>query len=509
MKTFAKVEFGDFQTPLTLAREVCALLRTYDIAADTIIEPTCGVGMFLQAAAESFSGAQIRGFEVNPAHLAKAREQLHAATHDDVKLHQADFFSHDWDAELSTPGRVLVLGNPPWVTNAAVAAVAGTNLPTKHNVYGLRGLAAKTGKANFDIAEWMLIRLLVALRGRDATIAVLCKTATAHKVLRHAWRSDLRVASATLHQIDAAEHFGAAVDACLLVARLGLAGPSEARVFPSLAAKTPTHRFGLAGKGLVANLDAYERLRSFEGLSPYQWRSGVKHDCASVLELLPLGDSRFSNPLGESVVLEDHALYPLLKGTELARRGARPTRVLLLPHTRLGENPAKLVNSAPLSFQYLQSHLQKFTARKSSIYAKGPAFSIFGIGDYVFTDWKVAISALHRPAKFTVVGPWRGRPMVFDDTCYFLSFSHEEEARVVADILNSSACQAFLETLMFPGAKRAVTVELLQRLNLSALAHAAGLSDRWGHHRQSDLTTHQLPLCLQGAEPEVATARAV
>ena len=44
-----------------------------------------------------------------------------------------------------------------------------------------------TGKSNFDISEWMLIRLLEALQGRRATIAMLCKTATARKVLRHAW----------------------------------------------------------------------------------------------------------------------------------------------------------------------------------------------------------------------------------------------------------------------------------------------------------------------------------
>ena len=508
MKNSSKVEFGDFQTPTALAEDVCALLSAQGIVPDTVIEPTCGIGAFLVAASVAFPNAQLKGFEINAAHLAAARVRLDSTGCRRAHLRQQDFFTHDWDAEARSTGHVLVLGNPPWVTSAAVAAVDGTNLPARQNVYGLRGLAAKTGKANFDIAEWMLIRLLRALRGRTATIAVLCKSATAQKILRHAWRSDLRVASASLYRIDADEHFGAAVEACLLVARLGESGPTEAKVFPDLTAKKHTHRFGVAGKGLVANLDIYEQMRHLEGLCPYQWRSGVKHDCAPVLELQPCEDGRFTNQLGDIVTVEAEVLYPLLKGTELARRGAQAKRRLLLPQTRLGVDTARLAVTAPLAWAYLNGHLSRFAARKSSIYAKGSTFAIFGIGDYTFSEWKVAVSALHRPAKFVVVGPWQHRPVVFDDTCYYLSFSHESEARVVAEILNSSPCQSFLEALIFPGSKRAVTVELLQRLNLGALAHAAGLSNRWEDSRQIDRETHQLPL-LMSDEREPATAGAV
>jgi hypothetical protein len=149
-----------------------------------------------------------------------------------------------------------------------------------------------------------------------------------------------------------------------------------------------------------------------------------------------------------------------------------------------------------MTWDYLSRHQARFTARKSSIYAKGPVFSIFGIGDYTFSDWKVAVSALHRPALFVVVGPWENHPVVFDDTCYYLPFAHEAEARVVAAILNSAPCQEFLASLIFPGSKRAVTVELLQRLNLSTLAHAAGLSKSWTKNREADRGTEQLPLLM-------------
>jgi hypothetical protein len=45
-------------------------------------------------------------------------------------------------------------------------------------------------------------------------------------------------------------------------------------------------------------------------------------------------------------------------------------------------------------------------------------------------------------------------------------------------LLDSSGLD-FMESLMFRDSKRPVTVELLQRLNLSAIALDAGLAARW------------------------------
>src|SRR5208283_4258414 len=116
---------------------------------------------------------------------------------------------------------ILVIGNPPWVTNSALGALGSGNLPKKTNFQNHSGFAAKTGKANFDISEWMLIKLLEALDGKRGCLAMLCKTATARKVLRHGWLNGFKIGRATLHQIDAARHFCAAVDACLLIVHTG------------------------------------------------------------------------------------------------------------------------------------------------------------------------------------------------------------------------------------------------------------------------------------------------
>lgn len=499
MKTSVKIEFGDFQTPLGLSREVCSLLIEQGVVANTVLEPTCGVGAFLVAAGEAFPKAKLLGWDINPDYVEQARAALNlAGSTKRASVSQQDFFAHDWGKELATiRGSLLVLGNLPWVTNAAVSGVNGSNLPAKENFQGLRGIEARTGKSNFDISEWMLIRMVNVLRGRSATIAMLCKTATARKLLRFAWQNDGRIANASLHRIDAKKHFGASVDACLLIAHTGQAGSAEADVFENLVAKRRSTTIGLAGQDLVFNVRTYRRLKHLEGLCPYQWRSGVKHDCASVMELRPVNGHGFQNKLGKQVRIEPDFLFPLLKCSDLANGRTEPERLMVVTQRRVGEDTAGIEESAPRTWRYLDAHRELFKARKSSIYNGRVPFALFGIGDYTFAPWKVAVSGLHKTPRFMLVGPVGDKPVIFDDACYFLPFDDESEARVVADILNSNVCREFLDSLIFTDSKRPVTVELLQRLNIRAIAEEAGLETDWNSSRKRVVRYSESPTCAQ------------
>jgi len=485
MKRSAKIEFGDFQTPLALAREVCSLLIQQGVVANTVLEPTCGVGAFLVAAADAFPKASLRGWDINPAYVEQSKSALErVGSAKRASVGQKDFFSHDWEAEVTNiRGSLLILGNLPWVTNAAVSGMNGSNLPTKENFQGFRGIEARTGKSNFDISEWMLIRMVNALRGRGATIAMLCKTATARKLLRFAWQNDGRIACASLHRIDAKRYFGASVDACLLIAHTGEIGPAEAAVFEGLAAKRRSTTLGLAGQDLVFNIRTYRRLRHLEGLCPYQWRSGVKHDCAAVMELRSASGHGLENRLGEQVKIEPDFLYPLLKCSDLANGRTESERFIIVTQRRVGEDTAVIEETAPRTWRYLNAHRKLFEDRKSSIYNGRVPFALFGIGAYTFASWKVAVSGLHKAPRFMLVGSLGGKPVLFDDACYFLPFEDEHEARVVAKILNSEVCREFLDSLIFTDSKRPITVELLQRLNIRAIAEKAGLEIDWNASR--------------------------
>ena len=61
-----KIEYGDFQTPKELADEVCQKLVELGVSPEYVIEPTCGLGVFLESATEKFSNVKkFVGVEVN------------------------------------------------------------------------------------------------------------------------------------------------------------------------------------------------------------------------------------------------------------------------------------------------------------------------------------------------------------------------------------------------------------------------------------------------------------
>jgi len=116
MKASAKIEFGDFQTPLELARQVSTLLVQSGVRADTVLEPTCGVGAFLIAAGEAFPKARLLGRDINADYVAQTRSALlKAGAAKRASVVQQDFFAHNWEAELADiHGPLLILGNLPW-----------------------------------------------------------------------------------------------------------------------------------------------------------------------------------------------------------------------------------------------------------------------------------------------------------------------------------------------------------------------------------------------------------
>lgn len=469
-------EYGDFQTPISLARRVSALLRQSGLRIGTVVEPTCGVGVFLKATAESFGRSpKYWGFDINDQYVDQARAALAEIGPLDAKVERRDFYSIKWDEFFNAqPGPLLVVGNPPWITSAGMGSIGGNNLPPKSNLQRHNGLDAKTGKANFDISEWMLIRLLSALNGREATIAVLVKTATARKVLRHAWLHGLGLGRTSLHLIDAASEFGVSVDACLLYMRIGEPKTDlTATVFPSLSFDDPLTTFGLSAGELISDVKGYEALRDLDGSEHRKWRSGVKHDASQVMELTRSGSS-FVNGLGETFELEDEYVFPLLKSSDLANGRLQPSRFVLLPQRKVGDPTEELKHRAPKTWRYLLSHAEQLDNRGSSVYRSRARFSIFGIGDYTFSAAKVAISGLYKNVRFCALGSVKGKPIIVDDTCYFIPCVSEAEASFFADLLNSETAQRFLSSLVFRDAKRPITVEILKRVDLQKLAERGG-----------------------------------
>jgi hypothetical protein len=484
-KTLHKWEYGDFQTPEVLSAQAVKTLRKFmPDEIGTIIEPTCGTGSFLAAAGAEFRSAKkIIGMDINGDHLDATRARIKGKRYaKKVELLNEDFFQADWVTKLTnTPQPILVIGNPPWVTNADLGGLGSDNLPTKGNFQKSRGIEAITGKSNFDISESILVKFVEWLKGKTAYIAMLCKTAVARKVLRHIWKSGVATREARMYAIDAQQHFGAAVDACFLVIETLSAPVTDCSVFDTLLDEKPKTTFGYHDQLLVSNVPSYLTARQVltGNNSDYIWRSGLKHDCSSIMELQKDGNL-YTNGLGESTRLDAELLFPLLKSSDLGNgRTNLARKYVIVPQKLVGEDTSHIKHSAPNTWSYLTKHKHLFDRRGSSIYKNKPPFSIFGIGPYSFSDWKVAISGFYKELKFSVIGPIDGKPTMLDDTSYFLACHSQAEAEFIASLLHSDFAQNGLDSLVFWMEKRPITVDLLSRLNLLALAEAMNVENEY------------------------------
>lgn len=446
------MEYGDYQTPSALAEECC---RWIDCRPASLLEPTCGVGNFLEAALKHFPGVERAvGIEINREYAAEAGDRLH------IPIEVADVFTVDWGRLMSPlPDPLLVIGNPPWVTNSRLGAAGSANLPLKENVHRWSGIEAITGRSNFDISEWILLRMFEQMNGRHGTVAMLCKTVVARKSLCHAWKNGMQTGAARIISIDASKHFSASVDACLLICHF--APDARDRECKVENGQTIGYRDG----ELIADLRSYHS--HLRGPSTYRWRSGIKHDCAKVMEFR-LEDGVLRNGFGERVDIEEACVYALCKSSDVGN-GSGPSRWVLVPQKRTAEDTATLEYTAPKTWAYLQRHAEALAARASAIYKHRPPFSVFGVGDYSFSRWKVAISGFYKTLKFRVIAPLEDRPVMLDDTVYFLPCQSQQEAERLAILLNSEEAQSFFRARIFWDAKRPITVSLLSQLAIERL----------------------------------------
>lgn len=467
-------EFGDFQTPPELARQVCSLLVDAGVAPASVLEPTCGRGSFLLAALDRFESSNTcLGADINPNYIAEVEMAVRSRPdRKRIRLAVANFFAVDWQKVIAgLPKPVLILGNLPWVTNSQLSLLGSSNLPAKTNFQGRNGLDAITGKANFDISEWMLINLIEAMRERRGTLAMLCKSAVARKVLSHAWKHELALAGASVFRIEADLHFNAAVDAALLLVHFS-PGTTEkaAKVYNSIDERVPESTIGYADDTMLADFSTYQRWKHLCGDEAIKWRSGIKHDCAKVMELIRDG-RRYRNGMGELVELEDELVFPMMKSSHVAKGGKGASdRFMLVTQRSVGEDTATIRYRAPKTWAYLRAHAGLLSKRGSSIYRNRAPFSIFGVGDYSFAPWKVAISGFYKKIEFSVLGPIEGKPIVLDDTSYFLPCETNEQAEFLARLLNSEIARSFYKSFVFWDSKRPIIADLLRRLDLRHLA---------------------------------------
>lgn len=502
-----RVAYGDWQTPITLAERICKTHAAKFGSPDIVIEPTCGLGAFVFAALKEFKSiTEIHALEINPRYVAELKLKLllealnhRAPKYPDIYIYNADFFEFDFapiiNRSKSKGWNLAVIGNPPWVTNSRQGKSNSDNIPRKTNVYGLKGIDAITGKSNFDISEFITLELLKLSQYNRGGISFLLKNSVIRNLLIKQRTEQIHIGNIEQGLIDAQSEFDVSVEASCLSAMFRTDPASSCHV-NDFYTHEYIRQYGWVGQAFVSDMVNYNRYARFDNVSSYVWRSGIKHDCSSILELT-LQDGVYINGLGETVKIEDDMIYPLLKSSDIKHYDEdRIRKYLIVPQRTTSTDTSLLKYTHPLTYEYLTQHESAFANRKSSIYVGKDKFSIFGVGDYSFKPYKVVVSALYKDIEFVLVSKIGDKPIVLDDTCYQLDFDNIEEARIVYDALHSIEIQSLLKSLVFSDAKRVVTKGLLMRLNLSKLCEEKGIcvkSQRFDKGIEAQLSLFDTP----------------
>jgi len=482
-----RMEYGDFQTNPVLSLKITNYLSLNIEAPEVLIEPTCGRGNFIIAALTSFSSIkEIYGVEIYRPYVWETKFSIlnfflknELNTKPNIVITNANVFEYNFKkiAENSKTKTVLILGNPPWVTNAMLGSLNSLNLPTKSNFKQHTGLEAITGKGNFDIAEYITLMLIEAFQASSGNLALLVKSSVIKNIIFDQSKNKYRINKLEKHWIDSKKEFNVSVDAALFFCSLNSDSTFNCETFDFYKSKILIQDFGWVNEKFVSDINKYKYSKQIDGLCQFEWRQGLKHDCSAVMELDML-NGQYSNPNEIGIELEEDLVYGILKSSDLKNTVIRSSRkYTIVTQTKVGQETSHIRNQYPKTYQYLIKNLSAFQSRKSSIYNNKPLFSIFGIGDYSFKPYKVVISGLYKTFHFSLVLPQNGKPLMLDDTCYMLSFDSLEFAVYTLILLNSQTTKDFLKSISFSEAKRTFTKDVLKRINLDALSKTFSMQE--------------------------------
>ena len=471
----SRVEYGDFQTNKQLAVSVCNYLKNKSINPKILLEPTCGKGSFILSALKTFDSLQqVFGIEIQEKYLWHLKFELleyflnnPTASKPQINLYHCSVFDFDFNTVKSKikNQELLLIGNPPWVTNSTLSTLNSKNLPKKSNFKNAKGIDAITGKGNFDISEFISLKMLNLLSKENGYFAFLIKNSVIKNIIFEQKKNKYPISDIEKHTINAKKEFGATVDASLFVCKFNSTPEFTAKEFDFYTSKHSV-TLGWFNNKFASDIEKYKKYQHLDGVCPFEWRQGIKHDCAKIMELERI-DGGFRNALGEEFELEEDLVYGILKSSDLKEDVIDTSRkYTIVTQQRIGQETSQILERLPKTRHYLHRHKEYFLNRKSNIYNGKPMFSIFGVGDYSFKPYKVAISGLYKQTKFTLVKP-NGTVLLLDDTCYFIGFDTLEEAKEIQNLLNKPETQEFIESFMFTDSKRVITKDLLMRIDFA------------------------------------------
>lgn len=143
--------------------------------------------------------------------------------------------------------------------------------------------------------------------------------------------------------------------------------------------------YGWKNDRFVSDIEEYDKAAMIDGVSELVWRSGVKHDCSKVMELI-VRSGRYENGFRETVDVEPVCIYPLIKSSDIGNGFSGEVRkYIVLPHRSLAEPNSAMKQRTPLTYAYFESMVNCWMGEKAP--------STKGSLAFVYLGWEIIRSS--------------------------------------------------------------------------------------------------------------------
>lgn len=513
-----RLALGEYYTPRGVADLAVDGLDVADPDA-TVLDPGCGSGVFLTACLDrKLAGiaddapqarldaavSSVVGIDLNPvavksaklAYCASLFDELASAGVDEIEVpvfltDALGLMREDelrYDGETTTEGFDTLVGNPPWVPWERLPSQIKTRLRERYvDDLGLQpheGAVARLGHNNDDLAvPFVWICLHRYLRAGGTASFVLKRDimrGAAGAVLRRLQVGDRPLSVDHVHDLAGLEPFpevGANAAIYRFAADTDPVFPIETTVWRSTDGSSPDYGTGSTLRETatrhqteVRPLDpddpttAWIRAdaeRAALGECAHDIRHGLKDDANAV----------FGLDREDLDALEPDRVYPYVKSRHVRKYGLTGHDLRLVPAEKAGEdNESWLREECPRTYDYLSAHRETLLDRASSWLDKGPFYSVFGLGEYTWADYKIAWCRLGFKPDFAVIStrddPDLGEQQVIPGDHYmFVATDHRETAHFLCALLNSAPYQRTLRDISSNG-KASLSKSVVSELHL-------------------------------------------
>lgn len=264
---------------------------------------------------------------------------------------------------------------------------------------------------------------------------------------------------------------------------------------------------------IAARKSALKALHNVLGESPYRARAGTFTGSNAIFWVELVGrrpnDAFIVSNITErakikvpstQAAMESRLLYPLLRGANIRRwRAVSENNIIVTHHKGMrlkAIDESEMQRNFPKAYSYLkrfEKTLRKRAAFKRYFRKDAPFYSIFNIGDYTFSTWKVVWREVANELDAAVIGNCAvgtdDKPIVPDHTCILVASECEEEAHFICAVINSSPARLAIRNYIVlhpdPHVLRNIGVPIFSGSNqlhvklarLSKQAHKAAAND--------------------------------